>query len=55
VQQDAAAFERLFAEDFVFTKMGGKLSTKAREIADASRGSLIFFRSREHFCAPIPP
>jgi uncharacterized protein (TIGR02246 family) len=38
LKQDVAALERLFAEDFVVTKMGGKLSNKAQEIADAKSG-----------------
>jgi uncharacterized protein (TIGR02246 family) len=42
LHQDAAALERLLAEDFVVTKMGGKLSNKAQEIADAKSGVTKF-------------
>ncbi len=42
LQQDAAVFERLFAEDFIVTKTGGKISTKAQEIADAKSGETKF-------------
>src|SRR5262245_28629607 len=46
VQQDAAALERLLAQDFVVTKMGGKLSNKAQEIADAKSGETKFETGR---------
>jgi uncharacterized protein (TIGR02246 family) len=35
LQQDAAAYERLFADDFTLTQMGGKVSTKPELIAMA--------------------
>lgn len=42
LHQDAAALERLLADDFVVTKMGGKLSNKAQEVADARSGETKF-------------
>jgi uncharacterized protein (TIGR02246 family) len=38
LQQDAAAFDRLFANDFTLTQAGGKVSTKADVIAMAKAG-----------------
>src|SRR5262245_37431267 len=46
VQQDAAALERLLAEDFAVTKMGGKISNNAQEIADAKSGETKFETGR---------
>ena len=42
LKQDAAAYERLFADDFIVTKMGGKQATKAQEIAEARTGETKF-------------
>jgi uncharacterized protein (TIGR02246 family) len=42
LKQDAAVFERLFADDFVVIKIGGKLSAKAQEIAEARSGETKF-------------
>lgn len=41
-QQDTAVYERLLAEDFIATENGGKLSTKAQEIADTKAGETKF-------------
>ena len=38
LKQDAAAYENLFADDFIVIKMGGKQATKAQEIAEAKAG-----------------
>jgi len=39
LHQDAAAMERLLADLFVGTETGGKLATKAQELADAKAGT----------------
>jgi ketosteroid isomerase-like protein len=46
LHRDAATLVRLIAEDFVVTKMGGKISTKAQEIAAAKAGETKFEMGR---------
>jgi uncharacterized protein (TIGR02246 family) len=40
LRQDAAAFERLFAEDYTITQAGGRMNTKAEMIAMAKAGDV---------------
>jgi uncharacterized protein (TIGR02246 family) len=40
LQQDAAAYERLFADDYIITQAGGKVNTKAEMIAMAKAGDV---------------
>jgi uncharacterized protein (TIGR02246 family) len=38
LEQDAAAFDRLFADDFTITQVGGRVNTKAEVVAMAKAG-----------------
>ena len=38
LEQDAAAYDRLFADDFTLTQAGGKITTRAETIAAAKAG-----------------
>ena len=42
LKQDAAVYEKLFADDFLVTKLGGKQATNAHEIAEARSGETKF-------------
>lgn len=42
VSRDAAAYERILADDFIFTSFDGTVTDKAQEIAKAKSGDLKF-------------
>ena len=42
VSRDAAAYERILADDFIFTSFDGTLTDKAKELAKVKSGDLKF-------------
>ncbi len=46
VRQDAAAYERLLADDFTYTTPDGQIASKAQEIAIAKSGDIKFESSQ---------